>query len=64
MRAVAAREKPVLAGVVENVVQCHKWDQWGRWLREIQATDYTPDPAAPGPPVRDLLAYQPGLEPD
>lgn len=36
LRAMADRGEPVLAGVVENVVQCRKWDQWRRWLREIE----------------------------
>ncbi len=40
LAAVAARGEPVLAGVVENVIQCRKWDQWHRWLREIQALGY------------------------
>lgn len=40
LRAIADRGEPVLAGVVENVIQCRKWDQWGRWLREIQAVGY------------------------
>ncbi len=40
LRAMARRTKPVLAGVVENVVQVAKWDQWGRWLREIRAEGY------------------------
>jgi DNA (cytosine-5)-methyltransferase 1 len=40
LRAVAGRGEPVLAGVVENVVQCRKWDQWHRWLHEIQALGY------------------------
>jgi DNA (cytosine-5)-methyltransferase 1 len=40
LRAVAGRGEPVLAGVVENVVQCRKWDQWTRWLGEIQALGY------------------------
>lgn len=40
LAAVARRGKPVLAGVVENVVECRKWDQWPRWLSEIRALGY------------------------
>ncbi|WP_306357333.1 MULTISPECIES: DNA methyltransferase [unclassified Nocardia] len=36
LRAMAARNWPVLAGVMENVIQCRRWDDWNRWLREIQ----------------------------
>ncbi len=41
LRAMAERGVPVLAGVVENVIQCRKWADWDRWLREIRT-------AAPG----------------
>ena len=41
LRAMAERGEPVLAGVVENVIQCRKWHDWDRWLKEIRA-------AAPG----------------
>lgn len=34
------RGRPVLAGVVENVVECRRWDQWNRWLGEIRALGY------------------------
>ncbi|MER7015861.1 DNA cytosine methyltransferase [Saccharopolyspora sp. NPDC000359] len=34
------RGRPVLAGVVENVVQVRAWDQWSRWLGEIRALGY------------------------
>jgi DNA (cytosine-5)-methyltransferase 1 len=34
------RGRPVLAGVVENVVQCRLWDQWNRWTGEIHALGY------------------------
>jgi len=40
LAAMALRGKPVLAGVVENVVQCRLWDQWDRWLAEIRALGY------------------------
>jgi DNA (cytosine-5)-methyltransferase 1 len=36
----ATRGRPVLAGVVENVVQCRLWDQWNRWLGEIRTLGY------------------------
>src|SRR5690606_34336017 len=36
LQAMIRRGKPVLCGVVENVVECRKWDQWSRWLREIR----------------------------
>src|SRR5690606_33646791 len=37
LAAMAGRGTPVLGGVMENVIQCRRWDQWGRWLREIEA---------------------------
>jgi DNA (cytosine-5)-methyltransferase 1 len=40
LRAMNLRGKPVLGGVVENVIQCRKWADWKRWLREIQAEGY------------------------
>lgn len=40
LRAMRLRGKPVLAGAVENVIQCRKWDEWRRWLREIEAEEY------------------------
>ncbi|MCX4707172.1 DNA cytosine methyltransferase [Streptomyces sp. NBC_01373] len=36
LNAMILRGKPVLCGVVENVVECRRWDQWSRWLREIR----------------------------
>lgn len=36
LNAMILRGKPVLCGVVENVIECRKWDQWGRWLREVR----------------------------
>lgn len=36
LNAMILRGKPVLCGVVENVVECRKWDQWSRWLREVR----------------------------
>lgn len=40
LRAMALKGDPVLAGVVENVVECRRWDQWQRWLGEIRAEGY------------------------
>jgi DNA (cytosine-5)-methyltransferase 1 len=40
LRAMNLRGKPVLAGVVENVVECRQWDQWPRWRAEIHAEGY------------------------
>jgi DNA (cytosine-5)-methyltransferase 1 len=36
LRAMADRGEPVLAGVVENVTQARKWDQWQPWIRSIR----------------------------
>lgn len=40
LAAMRLRGEPVLAGVVENVVQCRKWAEWRRWLGEIRAEGY------------------------
>ena len=40
LKAMRLRGKPVLAGVVENVVECRNWDQWNRWLGEIKGEGY------------------------
>jgi DNA (cytosine-5)-methyltransferase 1 len=40
LRAMALRGKPVLAGVVENVVDIRDWTDWHRWRREIEAEGY------------------------
>ncbi|MBH0780365.1 DNA cytosine methyltransferase [Nocardia bovistercoris] len=40
LRAMAARGNPVLAGVMENVIQCRRWDDWKRWVREIADLGY------------------------
>jgi len=40
LSAMALRGKPVLAGVVENVVQCRLWHDWDRWVREIELLGY------------------------
>ncbi|MFF5265385.1 DNA cytosine methyltransferase [Actinomadura viridis] len=37
LRHWAGKGRPVLGGVVENVVQLLKWDQFGRWRREVEA---------------------------
>lgn len=36
----AGKGRPVLAGMVENVIQCRLWDQWDRWLNEIRSLGY------------------------
>lgn len=40
LRHWAGRGRPVLAGVVENVVECRLWDQYDRWRGEIKALGY------------------------
>ena len=40
LRACVAEHDPVLVGVVENVIQCRKWDEWHRWIGEIRALGY------------------------
>ncbi|PSK96055.1 DNA (cytosine-5)-methyltransferase 1 [Murinocardiopsis flavida] len=40
LRAMHRKGAPVLAGVVENVVQCRRWAEWDRWVREIRALGY------------------------
>ncbi|WP_240687259.1 DNA cytosine methyltransferase [Amycolatopsis suaedae] len=40
LQAMNRRGTPVLGGVVENVVQVVKWDEFGRWRREIEAEGY------------------------
>ena len=40
LRAMALRGRPVLAGVVENVVDIHEWVHFGRWRREIEDVGY------------------------
>ncbi|MGP4027158.1 DNA cytosine methyltransferase [Actinomadura sp. 3N407] len=40
LRHWAQAGKPVLIGVVENVVQCRKWDEFVRWRREIEKLGY------------------------
>lgn len=40
LQAMKGRGQPVLAGVVENVIQCRLWDQWPRWIGAIRAQGY------------------------
>ncbi|MFD5245689.1 DNA cytosine methyltransferase [Amycolatopsis sp. NPDC058340] len=40
IKAMWLKGKPVLGGVVENVVQVTKWDQIGRWRKEIESHGY------------------------
>lgn len=40
LEAMLLRGKPVLAGVVENVVECRNWDQWDHWRRRIEQLGY------------------------
>lgn len=40
LRAMALRGRPVLAGVVENVVDIRNWTDWGRWRAEVEAVGY------------------------
>jgi DNA (cytosine-5)-methyltransferase 1 len=40
LRAMALRGKPVLTGVVENVVDVRAWTDWDRWVTEIRAVGY------------------------
>lgn len=40
LRGMHLRHQPVLAGVVENVVDIRKWTDWDRWHGEIKALGY------------------------
>lgn len=40
LEAMALRGRPVLAGVVENVVDVRKWIHWDAWVRRIQLAGY------------------------
>lgn len=40
LNSMAIRGRPVLVGVVENVIQCRQWDQWNRWIGEIRSLGY------------------------
>lgn len=40
LRAMQERGKPVLAGMMENVIQCRLWHEWDDWFSEIAKLDY------------------------
>lgn len=40
LEGVQQRGGLVLAGVVENVIDCRAWDQWDRWLGELHRLGY------------------------
>lgn len=40
LQAMQLRGRPVLAGLVENVQECRKWDEWRRWRREVNGDLY------------------------
>lgn len=41
LRAIAERKgRPVLAGMVENVIQCRLWSEWDRWIGEFHALGF------------------------
>lgn len=40
LAAMKLRGAPVLAGVVENVVECRQWSEFGRWSTEIRSLGY------------------------
>ena len=40
LEAMALRGKPVLAGVVENVVDIRDWTDWSRWRSQIEGIGY------------------------
>ncbi|GGN39829.1 DNA (cytosine-5)-methyltransferase 1 [Actinoplanes campanulatus] len=40
LRAMIERGKPVLAGMMENVIQCRKWHEWDDWFNEIVKLGY------------------------
>ncbi|RAJ42809.1 DNA (cytosine-5)-methyltransferase 1 [Kitasatospora sp. SolWspMP-SS2h] len=40
LEAMACRGKPVLAGVVENVIDVRAWDLWTRWVQDIRDLGY------------------------
>ncbi|WP_159848565.1 DNA cytosine methyltransferase [Nocardia sp. CY41] len=40
LEGVIARGGRVLVGVVENVVEVRKWDQWDRWINRIRSLGY------------------------
>lgn len=40
LRAMAERGRPVLAGMMENVIQCRLWHEWDDWYGEIVKLGY------------------------
>jgi DNA (cytosine-5)-methyltransferase 1 len=40
LQAMRRKGRPVLGGVVENVVQVRRWAEFGRWRREIESHGY------------------------
>lgn len=40
LRAMSDRGEPVLAGLVENVIQCRMWSEWDRWISEFHKLEY------------------------
>lgn len=40
LEAMVLRGRPVLAGVVENVVDIRDWTDWGRWRAQIEGLGY------------------------
>lgn len=40
LQAMRRKGKPVLGGMVENVIQVRRWDEFGRWRQEIEAEGY------------------------
>lgn len=40
LEAMSLRGRPVLAGVVENVVDIRDWTDWGRWRAQIEGIGY------------------------
>jgi DNA (cytosine-5)-methyltransferase 1 len=40
LRAMQERGKPVLAGMMENVIQCRMWHEWDDWFAEIVKLGY------------------------
>lgn len=40
LQAMRRKGRPVLGGVAENVVQVVKWDEFGRWRRDIEEEGY------------------------
>ena len=40
LRGMHVRQRPVLAGVVENVTDIRRWTLWRAWVREIEVLGY------------------------